>query len=119
MFKLFNKAPWIILSNGDIVSTKTKKVRKLFPNQYGYLMVSYRSNKEQKTYNYYVHRLVVEAFIGPIPEGMADNHKDGTKQNNDISNLEIATYSENIQHADLIGLRKCADGQHNGMSKLT
>lgn len=47
----------------------------------------------------YVHRLVCEAFFGPIPQGMTVNHKDGDKQNNALNNLEIVTYSQNHLHA--------------------
>src|SRR5574343_443937 len=38
-----------------------------------------------------VHRLVVEAFVGPIPDGMQVNHKNGIKDDNRACNLEIAT----------------------------
>lgn len=115
--KEFDKAPWIIRSNGDIISKKLNKPRKLFPNNAGYLMANYR--KDGKVYNYYIHRLVAEAFIGEIPKGMAINHKDGNKLNNDVSNLEIVTYSENIRHADKTGLRNMPTGECNAQSKLT
>lgn len=45
------------------------------------------------------HRLVYEAFVGPIPEGMQINHKNGVKDDNRVENLEIATPSENTRHA--------------------
>ena len=54
----------------------------------------------------YVHRLIAEAFIGDIQDGMCINHKDGDKSNNHISNLEIVTYSENSKHAYDTGLLK-------------
>lgn len=44
-------------------------------------------------------RLVWIHFNGPIPQGMTVNHKDGAKQNNQPSNLELATYSEQRHHA--------------------
>lgn len=51
-----------------------------------------------------VHRLVVEAFFGLIPEGMVVNHKDGDKAHNHYTNLEIFSYKENNAHAKATGL---------------
>jgi hypothetical protein len=42
-----------------------------------------------------VHRLVVQAFIGIIPEGMQCNHIDRIRTHNTVSNLEIVTPSQN------------------------
>lgn len=36
-----------------------------------------------------IHRLVAETFIGEIPKGYHVHHKDGNRQNNRLSNLEI------------------------------
>ena len=47
----------------------------------------------------FIHTLVAKLFI-PNPENKpCVNHKDGNKNNNDISNLEWNTYAENTQHA--------------------
>src|SRR5690606_21123068 len=108
---------WRFTSDGNIISKKLNRPRKLFKNNSGYLMVT--DVEEGKTYNYYVHRLIAEIFIGEIPQGMAVNHKDGDKLNNHASNLEIVSYSENIRHADRTGLRTHAHGEQNGMAKLT
>ena len=47
----------------------------------------------------YVHRVVAEAFTGPIPTGMVINHKDLDKLNNRLSNLECISPAANSQHA--------------------
>ena len=51
----------------------------------------------------YVHRIVANAFI-PNPQNKRTvNHIDCDKNNNHVSNLEWATYSENAQHAHANG----------------
>lgn len=52
-----------------------------------------------------VHRLVAEAFIGPIPNGFVVNHLNGDKRDNRVENIEITTPSANVQHAYDTGLR--------------
>lgn len=75
----------------------------------GYLTVWLSKDSKQK--NYKVHRLVAQAFI-PNPEGKRTvNHIDGNKQNNNLFNLEWATHSENINHANRTGLRTVTDAQ--------
>ena len=44
---------------------------------------------------YLVHRLVWEAFNGPIPEGYEVNHIDEDKLNNRLENLNLMTPKEN------------------------
>jgi hypothetical protein len=79
-----------------------------------------------------VHRLVVEAFIGPIEPGFVPNHRDGVKLNNALVNLEVVTHQGNVLHAVKNGLAALGDrngartqphrlarGERNGSSKLT
>jgi hypothetical protein len=47
----------------------------------------------------YIHRLVMEAFCGPCPDGHAFNHKNGNKLDNNLTNPEYVTYSGNSRHA--------------------
>jgi len=56
----------------------------------------------------YVHRLVVEAFIGEIPAGLEVNHISGQKVDNCIENLEVVSHAVNTKHAWDTGLRSRA-----------
>lgn len=64
-----------------------------------------------------VHSIVLEAFVGPRPEGMQCNHKDGNKTNNSLSNLEWVTQSENALHAIKNGLQPLCRGESHGKAK--
>jgi len=67
------------------------------------------------------HALVAKAFIGPYPEGMEINHKDGDKTNNCVDNIEYVTPSQNVFHAWQTGLKKQYDecGEKNPSNILT
>jgi hypothetical protein len=46
-----------------------------------------------------VHRLVTNAFIGPLPDGLITRHLNGDKTDNRPVNLAYGTYAENAQDA--------------------
>lgn len=54
----------------------------------------------------HMHRLVALAFIPNPLNKKTVNHIDGNKINNNVSNLEWATYKENNNHAYRLGLNK-------------
>lgn len=58
----------------------------------------------------FVHRLVLEAFRGPAPDGMEACHNDGKPTNNRLENLRWDTQSENQ-------LDRVRHGTHNNASK--
>lgn len=66
-------------------------------------------NGNGKSINVTIHSMVARAFIENyksegIGKGKCVNHKDGNKLNNNLSNLEVVTIKENIQHAFKNGL---------------
>jgi hypothetical protein len=66
-----------------------------------------------------VHKLVLAAFVGPCPEGMEANHKNGIKDDNRLENLEYVTRNENQWHAThVLGKRGHIRGSVHGRSKL-
>lgn len=68
-------------------------------------------SKNGKSHTKLVHRLLAIAFI-PNPENKPQvNHKDGNKQNNELSNLEWATEKENIAHSFQTGLQVIPKGK--------
>ena len=52
--------------------------------------------------SYYVHRLVLTAFVGPCPEGMEACHNDGNPRNNALENLRWDTrkgnFADKVKH---------------------
>lgn len=83
-----------VSSNGDVMNKKTGKLRKWQNNGNGYFFVNLITDNGSKK-NYYIHRLVAQAFI-PNPLGLPEvNHKDEDKSNNIVENLEWITKKDN------------------------
>jgi len=55
--------------------------------------------KEGRSKSHLVHRLVAEAFLGPIPPGNEVHHIDSNPANNTLPNLCFVTPSENMNAA--------------------
>jgi hypothetical protein len=60
----------------------------------------------------FVHRLVLQAFVGPCPEGMECRHLDGNSANNRLENLAWGTCSENS--ADMVKHGRAGRGRRDG-----
>ena len=59
----------------------------------------YMDFKDNDKKHHLVHRLVAEQFLGTDDLTLDVNHKDGNRQNNNVSNLEWCTRSENLIHS--------------------
>ena len=74
-------------------------------------------NRGGKKGTFFVHRLVLEAFVGLRPEGLECCHGDGDPMNNRLGNLRWDTHVSNVEDQRLHGTM--ALGERNGNAKLT
>lgn len=90
---LYNFPYYQVSDKGQVRRTFVYKPK---PNNAGYPCVnlSYKNNQRKIA----IHRAVWEMFRDTIPPDRMINHMDGDKTNNDISNLELVTNRENIEH---------------------
>lgn len=78
----------------------------ILPN--GYVTISlWKFNKEHRKY---VHRLILEVFVSPCPDGMETCHNNGIRMNNRLENLRWDSRSNNrkdaVKHGTMGG-EKC------------
>lgn len=100
---------------GNVRRVGSRQNRKLVRLKNGYLTFSAKVGGKMKLS--YVHRAVIEAFIGRIEKGMCVRHLNGCREDNHIENLRIGTYAENS--ADTKAHGRCNSGCRNGHSKIT
>ena len=81
------------LNTNEVYSHYKKRYLKLNLKINRYYRVTLSKNSKLK--EFLLHRLVYEAHFGTIPEKMCIDHIDNDRQNNNIENLRLATYSEN------------------------
>jgi hypothetical protein len=117
MQEVFKKHPSgaLVSDHGNVIGARGRKLKAAI-NRYGYAVVSLR--KPDGSFTRSVHRAVVETFIGPIPDMMVVNHKNGCKHDNRLSNLEVVTPSQNSKHAVAMGLQRPMSGEKNGQAKM-
>jgi len=84
----------------------------------GYVVVELGRKRPGERHNRrWVHRLVLEAFVGPRPEGTESRHKNGTPNDNTVANLEWSTHVDNMR--DQFGHGTRIIGERHPRTKLT
>ena len=98
-----------ISSAGRVRSRRGKTNRILKPRQdsSGYYAVALYNSGGRIQFS--IHRLVAMYFLN-FDADMDVNHRDGDKANNDMSNLEMATRTENNRHARKNGFHRLHTG---------
>jgi hypothetical protein len=105
--------------SGNIWSHKSghlKKLQACSGTRRGYLNVTLCCNDGCK-HTFQVHRIILETFVGPRPDGMQCRHLNGNASDNRLENLTWGTPQENSQDAARHGT--APKGERNGSSKLT
>lgn len=82
-----------------------------------YRHIAIRLQRDNSSFYDYVHRLVLEAFVGPCPEGMEGCHNDGDPTNNRLENLRWDTHKSN--GADMVKHGTSNRGELQANAKLT
>ena len=84
---------YAITPEGEVWSYKRKKFLKPYTSGNGYLKVGLFKDNEEK--QYYVHRLLAEAYL-PNPENLPQvDHIDNDKTHNYVNNLQWITSRDN------------------------
>lgn len=83
----------------------------------GHFHVTLRNRDTRKLDQLKVHRLILEAFVGPCPAGMMCCHNNGNPADNRLCNLRWDTAKAN--NADKIAHGTWQGGERNGNAKLT
>lgn len=84
---------YLVDTKGNVFSTRTNKFLSHRTNERGYKRTQLRI--DNKKINFFIHRLVWETYVGPIPEGKWIDHIDRVRDNNDLSNLRVLTQQQN------------------------
>lgn len=95
----FRNSPYYATRDGEILNI-AKGIKIHFEKSGNYYRFSgyYNLNKQ----HFLVHRVIWEAFNGPIPAGYDIDHIDGNAHNNALNNLQAITHSDNLKNVSLI-----------------
>lgn len=82
-----------------------------------YLQVTLRIEGAERRSSFRVHRLILEAFVGPCPPGMVACHNNGDRTDNRLCNLRWDTQLANVADSVVHGTK--VQGERQGVAKLT
>jgi len=108
-----------VSKNGKVWSVKRKQFLTPTLTNNGYFRVTLRKNL--KTHGgVEIHRLILQAFVGPCPKGMVACHNNGISTDNRLKNLRWDTIKNNIKDAMKHGTSHCLhqNGEANPNAKL-
>lgn len=89
----FRNSPYYATEDGKILNLEKRiELNPSRAGKYYRINAAYGLNKK-----FLVHRMVWEAFNGPIPENVDIDHIDGDQSNNSLNNLQILSHSENLK----------------------
>ena len=108
---------YFVTDCGKVWSEKSRKFLKPSITPYGYPVVGL-SVGDRKARVFFVHRLVVDAFLPPDPDRSITNHRNGDKTDNRLENLERCDHSGNLSHAHATGLRAQPKGTQHRSAKI-
>ena len=86
---------YFVSDMGNVYSERSHKVLTPVLQRDGYVRIALRNENGPRLFH--IQRLVVEAFIGEIDEGLEVNHINHNRSDNRLSNLEIVSRSENMR----------------------
>ena len=95
---------YAITAWGRVWSTRTSMWLTAYRKDLGYDIVTLSKGIGGKQVQKRVNRLVLEAWVGPCPEGMEACHNDGNRRNNALSNLRWDTHAANMRDARAHGV---------------
>lgn len=94
----FRNSPYYATKDGKIINI-SKKIEMNLEKSGNYLR--FQGNYNLNHNHFLVHRVVYEAFNGPIPEGYDIDHIDGNPYNNALNNLQAISHTENLKKRNM------------------
>jgi hypothetical protein len=102
--------------NGGFLSDEWRRLKPFPATRTGHMRLHLKSRREGHR-GFFVHRIVLETFVGPCPDGMESCHRDGNPANNAVENLYWGTRAQNT--LDKITHGRSGKGEQNPDAKLT